>query len=40
MAAEEGDDRVFGTDADQHDDIPHNGSAEFGGNADSAETLI
>jgi hypothetical protein len=35
-----GDDRVSGTDANQHDDISHNGSSEFGGSADSAETLI
>jgi hypothetical protein len=34
----ERDDRVFGTDADRHDDIYHNGSSGFGGNADSAET--
>ena len=33
-----GDDRVSGTDADRHDDISHNGSSEFGGNADSADT--
>jgi hypothetical protein len=33
-AAEEGDDRV--SDADQHDDISHNGSSD-GGNVDSAE---
>jgi predicted NAD/FAD-binding protein len=32
------DDRVSGTDADRHDDISHNGSSEFGGNADSADT--
>jgi hypothetical protein len=33
-----GGDRVSGTDADRHDDISHNGSSGFGGNADSAET--
>ena len=33
-----GDDRVSGTDAERHDDIYHNGSSGFGGNADSAET--
>src|SRR5262245_66477293 len=33
-----GDDRVSGTDADRHDDISHNGSSEFGGNADGADT--
>ena len=33
-----GDDRVSGTDADRHDDISHNGSSEFGGNPDSADT--
>ena len=33
-----GDDRVSGTDADRHDDIFHNGSSEFGGNPDSADT--
>src|SRR5215475_14751772 len=32
-----GDDRVSGTDADRHDDISHNGSSGFSGNADSAE---
>ena len=32
------DDRFCGTDADRHDDISHNGSSGFGGNADSAET--
>jgi hypothetical protein len=36
-AAEEGDDRVFGTDADRHDDISHNVNSEFGGNADGSE---
>jgi hypothetical protein len=30
-------DRVSGTDADRHEDISHNGSSEFRGNADSAE---
>jgi hypothetical protein len=30
-------DRVSGTDADRHEDIPRNGSSGFGGNADSAE---
>ena len=35
---EGGDDRVSGTDADRHDDISHNGSSEFGGNPDSADT--
>jgi hypothetical protein len=29
-------DRVFGTDADRHEDISHNGSSGFGDNADSA----
>jgi hypothetical protein len=38
-AAEEGDDRVSGTDADGHDHISRNGSSEFGGNADSAVSL-
>src|SRR6516164_7388165 len=33
-----GDDRVSGTDADRHENISHNGSSGFGGNADSAET--
>ena len=33
-----GDDRVSGTDDDPHDDISHNGSSEFGGNPDSADT--
>jgi len=32
-----GDDRVFGTDAERHDDIYHNDSSGFGGNADRAE---
>ena len=31
-------DRVSGTDADRYDDISHNGSSGFGGNAGSAET--
>jgi hypothetical protein len=34
----ERDDRVFGTDADRHENISHNDSSGFGGNADSAET--
>jgi hypothetical protein len=38
VTQEGGDDRVSGTDADRHDDISHNGSSGFGGNADSAET--
>ena len=29
--------RVSGTDADRHDDIYHNGSSGFGGNAARAE---
>ena len=33
-------DRVSGADADRHDDISHNGSSGFGGNADSADTVI
>ena len=32
-----GDDRVSGTDAERHDDIYHNDSSGFGGNADRAE---
>jgi hypothetical protein len=32
-----GDDSIFGTDAGQHEDISHNGSSGFGGNADPAE---
>jgi hypothetical protein len=32
-----GDDSVFGTDANRHENISHNGSSGFGGNADSAE---
>ena len=34
-----GDDRVSGTDANRHDDISHNGSSEFGGSADRADTV-
>ena len=37
VAQEGGDDRVSGTDAERHDDIYHNGSSGFGGNADRAE---
>jgi hypothetical protein len=33
----EGDDRVSGTDADRGENISHNGSSGFGGNADSTE---
>ena len=32
-----GDDRVSGTDAERQDDIYHNDSSGFGGNADRAE---
>jgi hypothetical protein len=38
LQAVERDDRVFGTDADRHENISHNGSSGFGGNAGSAET--
>jgi hypothetical protein len=37
-AAEKGDDRLSDTHADPHENISHNGSSGFGGNADSAET--
>jgi hypothetical protein len=37
-AAVEGDDRVSGADADRHENMSHNGSSGFGGNADSVET--
>jgi hypothetical protein len=37
-AAVEGDDRVSGTDADRDENISHNGSSGFGGNADNSET--
>jgi hypothetical protein len=37
-AAEKGDDRVSDAHASRHCDIYHNGSSEFGGNADNAET--
>ena len=33
-----GDDRVSDKHADRHENIYHNGSSGFGGNADSAET--
>ena len=32
-----GDDSVFGTDANRHEDISHNGTSRFSGNAYSAE---
>jgi hypothetical protein len=34
-----GDNSIFGADARRHEDISHNGSSGFGGNADTAEVV-